>query len=71
MLTWFDSALREWIAGEIAGTNAHGCVAHHATLGVGTARAYAWIPAFLIHTRQMRETLAIANTLRSTIRRQT
>lgn len=51
MLTWFDSTLREWIAGEVAGTNAHGRVAYHATLGVGAARTFARVPAFLIYTR--------------------
>lgn len=68
MLTWLDCTLREWIAGEIAGTNTHRCVAHHTTLGIGAARAFTWIFTFLIYTRQMRGTLAVANTLRSTIR---
>lgn len=69
MLTWFYRALRERIASEVAGTNAHGSVADHTTLGVDSARALARIPAFLIYTRQVEGTLAVANTLRPTVGR--
>lgn len=69
MLTWSYRALRERIASVITGTHAHRRVAHHATLGIGSARALARIPALLILTRQMEGTLAVAYTFRSTIGR--
>lgn len=53
MLTWLYCTLREGVTGEVARTNAHGCVAHHTTLGIGSTRTFARIFAFIIHTRQM------------------
>lgn len=68
-LTLFQVALREGIASVSTETGAHRCVTDHATLGVGSTRAWTGVPTLSIDAGQITGALAVAHAFWSTIRR--